>query len=187
MRIPWELVRKVRHATMAPVRPSSRIRCTSGTRAPPPRGENGPTPALGASRSSGPPPSCADGPSPEGVSPPAPAPPAGGGPRVDVEANIGATTESNFYVGFSGEIAEGGVFLATYEVLSQGTKVKALVTLPGGFEFTTHGWVRFVRDPFDLNSEAEPGMGIQFEGLDGQSRELVLRFIRKRPPMFFDD
>ena len=106
---------------------------------------------------------------------------------MDVEANIGATTESNFYVGFSGEIAEGGVFLATYEVLSQGTKVKALVTLPGGFEFTTHGWVRFVRDPFDLNSEAEPGMGIQFEGLDGQSRELVLRFIRKRPPMFFDD
>ncbi len=104
-----------------------------------------------------------------------------------MEANIGATTESNFFVGFSGEIGDGGVFLCTYEVLKQGAKVNMLVTLPGGFEFTTRGWVRFVRDPFDLNQDSEPGMGIQFEQLDPKSRELVLRFVRKRPPMFFDD
>src|SRR5688500_11760763 len=30
-----------------------------------------------------------------------------GGKREQVEANIGATTESNFFVGFSGEISEG--------------------------------------------------------------------------------
>ena len=168
---------------------------TVPSRMPPPQPQAQPEPAVPqaapvpaeAPQAAQPAPPAAQPATPAQPSQPAPAPPAGGGPRVDVEANIGATTESNFYVGFSGEIAEGGVFLATYEVLSQGTKVKALVTLPGGFEFTTHGWVRFVRDPFDLNSEAEPGMGIQFEGLDGQSRELVLRFIRKRPPMFFND
>lgn len=114
------------------------------------------------------------------------APPATG-EKVDVEANIGATTESNFFVGFSGEIGEGGVFLSTYEVLTQGTHVRALVTLPGGFDFTTDGWVRFVRDPFDLESESDPGMGIQFVNLDPKARDLVLRFIRKRPPMFYDD
>jgi hypothetical protein len=32
-----------------------------------------------------------------------------------------------------------------------------------------------------------PGMGIQFEGLDPEGRELILRFIRKRPPMFYDE
>ncbi len=111
------------------------------------------------------------------------------GEREKIEANIGATTESNFYVGFSGEIAHGGVFLATYEVLAKNTSVNVLVTLPGNFEFRTDGWVRFVRDPFDLSSDdgAEPGMGIQFENLPPEARELVLRFIRKRPPMFFDD
>jgi uncharacterized protein (TIGR02266 family) len=106
--------------------------------------------------------------------------------RIPVEANIGATTESNFYVGFSGEIAEGGVFLATYEALARDTFVDLLVTLPGGFEFRSNGWVRFVRDSLDFSSESEPGMGIQFEGLDPNARELVLRFIRKRPPMFYD-
>ncbi len=107
--------------------------------------------------------------------------------RQHVEANIGATTESNFYVGFSGEIAEGGVFLATYETFPRGTAMHVLVTLPGGFEMKVNGRVRFVRDPLDFSAESEPGMGIQFEELPGESRELILRFIRKRAPIFYDD
>ncbi len=104
-----------------------------------------------------------------------------------LEANIGATTESNFYVGFSGEVADGGVFLASYDTLPVGSITEILVTLPGGFEMKVKGEVRFVRDPFDLNSDSEPGMGIQFGDLKGKDRELILRFIRKRPPMFYDD
>lgn len=115
--------------------------------------------------------------------PPAPIP---SGARRRVEANLGATTQSNFYVGFSGEIAHGGVFLATYEALPKDTSVSMLVTLPGGFEFECDGYVRFVRDPMDSTSESEPGMGIQFEGLPDEARDLVLRFIRKRPPIFYD-
>lgn len=115
--------------------------------------------------------------------PPAPIPT---GERRPVEANLGATTQSNFYVGFSGEIAHGGVFLATYEALPKDTSVRMLVTLPGGFEFECDGYIRFVRDPMDFMSESEPGMGIQFEGLSDEARNLVLRFIRKRPPIFYD-
>ncbi|MEM9071263.1 MAG: PilZ domain-containing protein [Myxococcota bacterium] len=139
---------------------------------------------------SGPPGGMTEQPKPESVRPRSirPEPPKGDGPREDVEANIGATTESNFYVGFSGEISEGGVFLATYEVLAPQSRVSLLVTLPGNFEFRANGWVRFVRDPFDLSQEGtEPGMGIQFEALDNKARELVLRFVRKRAPMFYDD
>ena len=109
------------------------------------------------------------------------------GPRTEVEANIGANTESNFFVGFSGEVSEGGVFLATYDVLERGSPVDLLVTLPGGYEFRVDGWVRFVRDPFDFDEGAHPGMGIQFESLARESRELVLRFIRKRAPTFYDE
>ncbi|NOY93054.1 MAG: TIGR02266 family protein [Deltaproteobacteria bacterium] len=120
------------------------------------------------------------------AAPPATAP-YRGGPRTPVEANIGATTESNFYVGFSGEVSEGGVFLSTYEVLAQGTHVQMLVTLPGGFQFAAPGVVRFVRDPMDFSADSEPGMGVQFEGLDPKSRQLVMRFIAKRPPIFYDE
>ena len=115
--------------------------------------------------------------------PPAPIPT---GTRRPVEANLGATTQSNFYVGFTGEIAHSGVFLATYEALEKDESVRMLVTLPGGFEFECDGYVRFVRDPMDFMSESEPGMGIQFEELPDEARNLVLRFIRKRPPIFYD-
>lgn len=106
------------------------------------------------------------------------------GPRQQLEANVGANTESNFFVGFSGEVSEGGVFVATYSSLPLGTPVEILVTLPGGYETTVLGRVLFVRDPMDMDSE--PGIGVRFEALSQQSRELILRFIRKRPPLFFD-
>ncbi len=107
------------------------------------------------------------------------------GPREKLEANVGATTESNFFVGFSGEISEGGVFIATYATFPIGTPVEVLVTLPGGYESTILGTVRFVRDPMDMDSE--PGIGVRFESLTPQQRELALRFITKRPPLFYDE
>lgn len=106
------------------------------------------------------------------------------GTREQLEANVGATTESNFFVGFSGEISEGGVFVATYATLPLDAKVEVLVTLPGGYESRIPGTVRFVRDPMDMDSE--PGIGVAFERLGSEARELILRFIRKRPPLFFD-
>jgi uncharacterized protein (TIGR02266 family) len=113
-----------------------------------------------------------------------PAQPAFTGQREKVEANVGATTESNFFVGFSGEISEGGVFIATYTTIPLDTHVEVLVTLPGNYEAKIPGKVLFVRDPMDM--DAEPGIGVRFEGLSREARELILRFIRKRPPLFFD-
>ena len=107
------------------------------------------------------------------------------GKRASLEANIGATTESNFFVGFSGDISDGGVFVATYLTLDPGTKVDLLITLPGGFDQHIPGTVRFVRDPMDMDSE--PGLGVKFDSLDKGARELILRFIRKRPPLFYDE
>jgi uncharacterized protein (TIGR02266 family) len=122
---------------------------------------------------------------PANVAPPAAAKAQRTGPREKLEANVGATTESNFFVGFSGEISEGGVFIATYATLALGAPVEVLVTLPGNYQFTVPGEVRFVRDPMDMDSE--PGIGVRFNGLSAEHRELILRFIRKRPPVFYDE
>ena len=65
--------------------------------------------------------------------------------------------------------------------------MRCLITLPGNLATEVDGRVRFVRDPMDLSSDSEPGMGIAFEGLPADARELILRFIRKRPPMFYDE
>ena len=116
---------------------------------------------------------------------PKPAAPIHTGPREKLEANVGATTESNFFVGFSGEISEGGVFVATYATFDIGTPMEVLVTLPGGYASTIPGTVRFVRDPMDMDSE--PGVGVRFDKLTQEQRELILRFIRKRAPVFYDD
>jgi uncharacterized protein (TIGR02266 family) len=109
------------------------------------------------------------------------------GRRTDVEANVGASSETNFYVGFSGEIAEGGVFVATYNTLEVGSLATLTVTLPGGYEFRVPGQVHFVRDPMDMSDDSEPGMGVKFEQLASEHRDLILRFVRKRAPMFYDD
>lgn len=172
---------------------------TAPTRHPPPRSSAPPagslppapkTPSVNPSAgASAPPASTRPAPMPER--------PQASSPKVDpnkatvarehVEANLGATTESNFYVGFSGEISQGGVFVSTYNILPVGTAVQLHVTLPGNLSTDVNGSVRFVRDPMDMSSDSEPGMGIAFEGLAKDPRDLILRFIRKRPPMFYDE
>ncbi len=124
---------------------------------------------------------------PVAPNPATPAAPTPSGPRTLLEVNLGANTRSNFFVGFSSEVSEGGVFLATFELLPARTSVRLLVTLPGDFHFEVDAWVRFVTEPGDLSSGGQPGLGLQFERLSPEARALILRFIRKRPPLFFDE
>jgi hypothetical protein len=104
----------------------------------------------------------------------------------EVEVNVGGNTQSNFWMGFGG-YDEAGVFLCTYEVLPVGVDCNVLVTLPGMLEFQAKGNVRFVVDPLDFTSDAEPGVGIQFHELNDEAKALMKRFIQKRAPMFYDD
>ena len=103
-----------------------------------------------------------------------------------VEVNIGAATASNFFVGFSGEVRHGGVFVATYAVKPKDSVVELFVTLPGGYDFKSLGVVRFVRDPLDLGANSEPGMGVQLAALSEEQEALIQRFIKKRAPFFYD-
>lgn len=106
--------------------------------------------------------------------------------RPTLEANISLTTSANFWVGFEDEIAKGGVFVPTYEDLEPGTRVVVHVTLPHGNAFQSAAKVVFIRDPSGVDPTFEPGLGLRFEALAPEHREIARQFFARRPPLFYD-
>lgn len=107
--------------------------------------------------------------------------------RVQLKANINLGSDSNFFTGFSTDISEGGIFVATVETVPQGTKVDLDFTLPGGRPLKATGVVRWLREPNDHTPDLMPGMGVQFQDLQPEVASLISDFVRKREPLFFPD
>ncbi len=105
-------------------------------------------------------------------------------PRISLEVEIGVYSDSNFYEGFSQDISEGGLFVATHNLRSVGTVVDLEFVLPGGHEVRVQGEVRWVKDP--LNSDSQPGVGVQFVGLEDEDKQAIQEFISNREPIFHD-
>jgi hypothetical protein len=116
-------------------------------------------------------------------------PPPGGKPSgsLEVEANLGAHSPTNFYKGLSGNdvIDDGGLFVATYEIPAIGTKLWMSVNMPGGYQFAAVAEVRWTRETGA--SDAPPGYGCAFRNLTDEARKLVYRYVRNREPLFHDD
>jgi len=104
--------------------------------------------------------------------------------RVRLEAHIHLHSESNFYTGFTDDISEGGVFVTSYLLEPIGTAVSIELALPGGCLIVAKGVVRWVRDPRNDDDHTKPGMGIEFEGLEGVTREAIAEFVMNRSPDF---
>jgi hypothetical protein len=116
-------------------------------------------------------------------------PPPGGKPdgALEVEANLGAHSPTNFYKGLSGNdvIDDGGLFVATYEIPAIGTKLYISVNMPGGYQFDAVAEVRWTRETGA--GDAPPGYGCAFKNLTEEARKLVYRYVRNREPLFHDD
>jgi uncharacterized protein (TIGR02266 family) len=106
---------------------------------------------------------------------------------VQLKTNINLGSDSNFFTGFSTDISEGGVFVATVETVPRGTTVDLDFTLPGGRPLKASGVVRWLREPNNHMPELMPGLGVQFEGLQPEVASLISDFVRKREPLFFPD
>ncbi|MBI2392434.1 MAG: PilZ domain-containing protein [Deltaproteobacteria bacterium] len=105
-----------------------------------------------------------------------------------VDAELGAHSPSNFYKTLSGNdiVEHGGIFVATYNVPKMNQRVQLRVHLPGGYHFDAAGIVRWTRDAAD-NPDAPPGFGAQFQGITPEQRQLIMRYVRNREPLFYDD
>ncbi len=107
--------------------------------------------------------------------------------RVQLDAEIGFYSDSNFYTGFTQDLSEGGVFVATYELQPLGTQIEVNFMLPGGHELNVIGVVRWLKDPIEDTPGVYPGMGIQFVQVGAEDREAIQEFVQNRAPMFYDD
>lgn len=109
--------------------------------------------------------------------------------RHSLTAEVGLRSESNFYTGFSDDVSEGGLFIATYALLPVGAKVEVSFWLPSGHEIVTVAEVRWVRDPrrSDEHGHITPGMGVRFTELSPEHLGAIRVFMDLRPPMFYDD
>ncbi|HYI02658.1 TIGR02266 family protein [Hyalangium sp.] len=107
--------------------------------------------------------------------------------RVRLQTNIHLGSDSNFFTGFSTDISEGGVFVATVETVAQGTKVDVDFTLPGGRPLKASGVVRWLREPNNHMPDLMPGVGVQFQELPSEVASLISDFVRKREPLFYPD
>lgn len=106
-------------------------------------------------------------------------------PRVRMQAQVDFESEDNFFNGFSSNISDGGLFVATVNVLPLGTSVDVGFTLPTGERIECKGVVRWVREVDDRNPDSHPGMGVQFVDLEERSASAIEQFIQQREPMFY--
>ncbi|HEY2736372.1 MAG TPA: hypothetical protein VGI70_20375 [Polyangiales bacterium] len=106
---------------------------------------------------------------------------------LTIEVNLGAATESNLYVDMGDRIADGGVFVATYQALPTDTPIELHITLPGGLHTLAHGLVTLRRDSLDAFEDPAPGICIAFEALSRDGLDLLQRFAAKRTPWLIDD
>lgn len=108
-------------------------------------------------------------------------------PRAFLETEVSFESADNFYTGFTEDVSEGGLFLATYDLRPIGTHLEVEFTLPTGHIVRTEGEVRWVRDPQDEAPDAPPGMGIQFRELRPEDHAAIMEFIEARAPLFYED
>lgn len=108
-------------------------------------------------------------------------------PRVGVELDVSFQSDHNFYAGFTENMSEGGIFIATHLLKPIGSIVEISIFLPESEkEVRGKGEVRWLRDHNEANN-VPPGMGIRFVELAPGSLEAINEFLHRRDPLFFDD
>jgi len=106
--------------------------------------------------------------------------------RFSIDTEIGFQSESNFYTGFTEDISEGGLFLATFDCRPVGSQLYINFTLPNGELVSAEGIVRWIREYNQATPDTTPGMGVQFTSLAEEHRAAINRFLTQREPMFFE-
>ncbi|MET0591641.1 MAG: TIGR02266 family protein [Polyangiaceae bacterium] len=108
-------------------------------------------------------------------------------PRHDVELEVTMESESNFYMGLTENLSEGGIFIATHVLKPLGSVISVSFKLPEVEEpIKATGSVRWIRE-YSETSDASPGLGVRFEQLTTEQYQQIHRFLAARDPLFYDE
>jgi uncharacterized protein (TIGR02266 family) len=103
--------------------------------------------------------------------------------RQIIEIEVGISSQSNFYVGFTENLSASGVFVATYAAKPIGSQVDVALAFPNGDQIKLSGVVRWLRE---ATTDGWPGMGVQFEGVGSDDEAKIRKFLSLRDPLFYD-
>lgn len=100
--------------------------------------------------------------------------------RIPVAWSVDCETEDTFLYASIRNISELGIFVATREPLTIGTRVtlRFAPVSDGGNGFVLSGVVQWVNPVRILSENRNPGMGIQFVDLTLDDRERLVQAIR---------
>lgn len=106
--------------------------------------------------------------------------------RATLAVEVTAISESNFYTGISGDIEEGGLFVATDQNHQPGTLIDLTLTLPGHSPLRLAGEVRWIREYSEFTADMAPGLGVGFFNLATEARRAITDFMSTRQPLFYE-
>ncbi len=108
--------------------------------------------------------------------------------RVSVRAGVTMNSESNFYIGLANNISEGGIFLATYDLLPVGSTIEVEFRLPGNDKpIRASAEVRWHRQVAISHDDAPVGFGAQFVSIDEADKKRLQEFVDSREPLFYPE
>lgn len=108
--------------------------------------------------------------------------------RVRYEVTVSVSSASTFWMGLTEDLAEGGLFIATPNLLPIGDRVKITLALDDGGPATVVDCeVRWQREADDERVGARAGMGVMFVDLEPAVSARIQAFCRARREAMFVD
>jgi len=106
--------------------------------------------------------------------------------RAELHVDVSLESDHNFFVGFSENVSEGGLFVATHSLREMGSIVHLTFHLPQReHPVEVDAVVRWVR-LYSETSDSPPGLGLQFVDLLNADALAIRSFIEGRAPLFWD-
>ncbi len=106
--------------------------------------------------------------------------------RRFVEVVLGDQSETNFFTGFSQDINQGGLFIATYNILNIGTNLLVKMFLTPQKTISLNAIVQWIREHHEDNEDVSPGMGVIFPNITAADQLAINHFMENNPPVYFD-
>jgi len=107
---------------------------------------------------------------------------------ISFELEVDQQSEHNFYTGFTDNISEGGLFIATDQKIDLGVEISFQLSLPTlSAPVAQRGVVRWVRYASEPSEGSPNGVGVQFVELTPQVKAAVEAFIKGRESIFYDE